>query len=99
VIASGKTPPISRSRMSSASKKNVNEAPRDSVMTVESAIVVCKAKALYAYTANTQDDPNEVSFDKGEVMDVIDNKGKWWQVRKTNGTVGIAPSNYLQMLQ
>ncbi|KAH9081475.1 hypothetical protein EDB83DRAFT_549122 [Lactarius deliciosus] len=56
-----------------------------------------KAKALYAYTAST-DDPNEISFAKGEIMDIIDKNGKWWQARKEDGTLGIAPSNYLQII-
>ncbi|KAH9962717.1 hypothetical protein BGW80DRAFT_1354088 [Lactifluus volemus] len=56
-----------------------------------------KAKALYAYTASP-DDPNEISFSKGEVMDIIDKTGKWWQARKDDGSVGIAPSNYLQII-
>ncbi|KDQ63140.1 hypothetical protein JAAARDRAFT_147136 [Jaapia argillacea MUCL 33604] len=56
-----------------------------------------KAKALYAYTAST-DDPNEISFAKGEILDIIDKQGKWWQAKKENGTVGIAPSNYLQII-
>ncbi|KAI5449246.1 Transmembrane osmosensor [Naganishia albida] len=56
-----------------------------------------RAKALYAYTASP-DDPNEVSFAKGEVLDIMDNSGKWWQCRNQNGQVGICPSNYVQLL-
>ncbi|KAJ7292738.1 hypothetical protein C8J57DRAFT_1703636 [Mycena rebaudengoi] len=56
-----------------------------------------KAKALYAYTASA-DDPNEISFTKGEILDIVDKQGKWWQAKKADGAVGIAPSNYLQII-
>ncbi|KII93997.1 hypothetical protein PLICRDRAFT_49987 [Plicaturopsis crispa FD-325 SS-3] len=56
-----------------------------------------RAKALYAYTASP-DDPNEISFTKGEVLDIVDKQGKWWQAKKADGTIGIAPSNYLQII-
>ncbi|KAF9229025.1 hypothetical protein BS17DRAFT_722283 [Gyrodon lividus] len=56
-----------------------------------------KAKTLYAYTASP-DDPNEISFTKGEILDIVDKQGKWWQAKKVDGTIGIAPSNYLQII-
>jgi hypothetical protein len=34
------------------------------------------------------DDPNELSFQKGELMDIVDNSGKWWQAKKADGTTG-----------
>lgn len=51
-----------------------------------------RARALYAYNASP-DDPNEISFGKGEMLDIVDNTGKWWQARKADGTKGIIPSN------
>jgi SHO1 osmosensor len=71
-----------------------------------------RAKANYAYTASP-DDPNEVSFAKGEILEVMDTTGKWFQVRTSAGQAGvsrittkmfpadlsqIAPSNYLTLL-
>ena len=34
------------------------------------------------------DDPNELSFSKGEFLDIVDNSGKWWQAKKADGTTG-----------
>ncbi|KAI0718853.1 hypothetical protein C8T65DRAFT_637153 [Cerioporus squamosus] len=52
---------------------------------------------LYNYTASP-DDPNEISFSKNEILEILDKNGKWWQARKQDGTIGIAPSNYLQII-
>lgn len=34
------------------------------------------------------DDPNEISFAKGEILDIVDKTGKWWQAKRTDGTTG-----------
>ncbi|KAG6878171.1 hypothetical protein C0993_011244 [Termitomyces sp. T159_Od127] len=46
-----------------------------------------KAKALYAYTASP-DDPSEVTFAKGDILDIVDKNGKWWHTRKPDGKIG-----------
>lgn len=48
-----------------------------------------KARANYAYSASP-DDPNEVSFAKGEVLEVHDTTGKWYQVRTASGQTGVS---------
>lgn len=69
----------------------------NSVQSAVSSNANMKATALYAYVANSED-PNEISFEKGQLFDVVDNKGKWWQVQNpVTGQLGIAPSNYLQL--
>ncbi|GJJ13215.1 hypothetical protein Clacol_007466 [Clathrus columnatus] len=52
-----------------------------------------RAKALYGYTASP-DDPNEISFTKGEILEILDKTGKWWHAKRADGTTGIAPSIY-----
>jgi len=47
-------------------------------------------KAAFSYTASA-DDPNEISFVKGEIMTILDNSGKWFNARKQDGQEGIVP--------
>ncbi|KAK5809869.1 hypothetical protein F5H01DRAFT_280189 [Linnemannia elongata] len=61
------------------------------------ALFSYKARALYSYKANPED-PNELGFIKGEVLDIVDPKFRWWMARKQDGTIGMAPSNYLQLI-
>lgn len=44
-----------------------------------------------------KEDPNELSFSKGEVLYVHEKKGSWWQAKKSTGAVGMIPSNYVSL--
>ncbi|KAI9315872.1 hypothetical protein BX666DRAFT_1952328 [Dichotomocladium elegans] len=54
------------------------------------------ATALHSYQANPED-PTELSFSKGEELDILDHKGNWWQAKKQDGSTGIIPSNYVRL--
>ena len=34
------------------------------------------------------DDSTEISFSKGEILDIMNNDEEWWQARKGDGTLG-----------
>jgi SHO1 osmosensor len=38
-----------------------------------------------------------LSFEKDEVLYVVELVGNWWQARKKDGTTGIIPSNYVRL--
>lgn len=56
-----------------------------------------RAEAIFTYKAG-QEDPGELSFKKGDILQILDSTGKWWEARRADGTSGIVPSNYLRML-
>jgi SHO1 osmosensor len=45
---------------------------------------------FYLTDTASPDDPNEISFTKGEILDIVDKQGKWWQAKNADGTVGSA---------
>lgn len=44
---------------------------------------------FFVDTANSED-PTEISFAKGEILDIVDKQGKWWQSRRADGSTGSA---------
>ncbi|KAL4616815.1 cytoplasmic protein NCK1-like [Arapaima gigas] len=56
-------------------------------------------QALYPFSSGNEE---ELSFEKGEVMDVVErpeNDPEWWRCRKANGQLGLVPKNYVVVLQ
>lgn len=74
-----------------------NNGNEQNNFTVPTTTFRYKARALYSYDASP-DDINEISFAKDEILEVDDIDGKWWQARRSNGQVGICPSNYVKLL-
>ncbi|KAJ1561302.1 Transmembrane osmosensor [Nowakowskiella sp. JEL0078] len=79
--------------------------PSEVIQTATSARALYQCKKLlsvYEFTINTDEanpeDPSELSFQKGEILTIIESKGKWWQARKSDGKAGIVPSNYLELI-
>ncbi|KAJ7824499.1 hypothetical protein B0H13DRAFT_2681180 [Mycena leptocephala] len=69
----------------------------ESDLSMEEVVALPRARALHAYSGSPGD-PNELSFGQGEVLEIEDQEGKWWQARKADGTLGIIPSNYFVMM-
>lgn len=55
---------------------------------------VCEVIAMYDYTAANED---EMSFSKGQHINVLDkNNPDWWKGER-NGVTGLFPTNYVTM--
>ncbi|KAI7880872.1 hypothetical protein K492DRAFT_225783 [Lichtheimia hyalospora FSU 10163] len=72
-------------------------APVQHATTPKAVVAKDEVKALHTYRANPND-PNELSFEKDELIEILDRRGNWWQAKKHNGAIGIVPSNYLLLL-
>ncbi|KAF8153325.1 kinase-like domain-containing protein [Crassisporium funariophilum] len=56
-----------------------------------------KARTRHAYTAPA-DQTHELSFSKGEVLEILNKQENWWIARNANRAEGIVPSNYMQII-
>ncbi|XP_051970726.1 cytoplasmic protein NCK1-like isoform X2 [Xyrauchen texanus] len=61
--------------------------------------VLHTVQALYPFSSGNDE---ELNFEKGEVMDVVEkpeNDPEWWKCRKADGQMGLVPKNYVTVLQ
>ncbi|CAM4720990.1 unnamed protein product [Leuciscus chuanchicus] len=61
--------------------------------------VLHTVQALYPFSSGNDE---ELNFEKGEVMDVVEkpeNDPEWWKCRKSDGQMGLVPKNYVNVLQ
>lgn len=60
--------------------------------------VLHTVQALYPFSSGSDE---ELNFEKGEVMEVIEkpeNDPEWWKCRKADGQLGLVPKNYVTVL-
>jgi len=53
-----------------------------------------QARGLYPFQARS---PQDLSFNPGDIMNVTNQEGAWWQA-ELNGNVGLIPSNYVELI-
>ncbi|ETN84925.1 hypothetical protein RB195_021251 [Necator americanus] len=64
----------------------------------QSKSVLERVKALYSFDASTVE---ELSFRKGELLDIIDHPAHdpdWWMARNSVGQQGLVPKNYIEVV-
>ncbi|XP_047244036.1 intersectin-2a isoform X3 [Girardinichthys multiradiatus] len=59
-----------------------------------SPLPVCQVIAMYDYTAANQD---ELSFSKGQLINILDKTNPDWWKSEANGVTGLLPTNYVKM--
>ncbi|XP_026174833.1 intersectin-2a [Mastacembelus armatus] len=59
-----------------------------------SPLPVCQVIAMYDYTAASRD---ELSFSKGQLINILDKTNPDWWKAEASGVTGLLPSNYVKM--
>ncbi|XP_017282797.1 intersectin-2a isoform X1 [Kryptolebias marmoratus] len=59
-----------------------------------SPLPVCQVIAMYDYTAANQD---ELSFSKGQLINILDKTNPDWWKGEASGVTGLLPTNYIKM--
>ncbi|PVG04225.1 SH3-domain-containing protein [Serendipita vermifera] len=72
----------------------INNVPR----TTQPAAPKRQARALWDYNLDCEE-PEDLSFVKGAIIEVLNEDNEDWWTGKCNGRTGIFPSNYVELLQ
>lgn len=56
-----------------------------------------RRRAMSDYDAMA-DDPDQLSFQRGDILDILSDSGPWWRARKQDGTTGNVPPYFLEHL-
>ncbi|XP_041831619.1 intersectin-2a isoform X2 [Melanotaenia boesemani] len=65
-----------------------------SIKSSPSPLPVCQVITMYDYTAANQD---ELSFSKGQLINILDKTNPDWWKGEANGVIGLLPTNYVKM--
>jgi SH3 domain len=70
----------------------------DNTVALPTPVFPHRARAIRAYKAGPNI-PRKISFEASEILEVGGNlDSKIWEVKRKNGDIGVAPSNYLRLL-
>ena len=64
----------------------------------EQSSFICVVRALYPFNSGN---PEELPFQRGDMMDIVDqpaNDPDWWEAIKADGTRGVVPRNYVDVI-
>ena len=62
------------------------------------SMFICVVRALYPFNSGN---PEELPFQRGDLMDIVDqpaNDPDWWEAVKADGTRGVVPRNYVDVI-
>ncbi|CAD5125233.1 DgyrCDS13472 [Dimorphilus gyrociliatus] len=75
---------------------DVTLLPMDTRPQIRAQAVIKRVRAMYDYKGRT---PDDLSFVKGEILDVLDmdsDNADWWRAKRINSnSIGFIPSNYV----
>ncbi|TGJ79342.1 hypothetical protein E0Z10_g9424 [Xylaria hypoxylon] len=79
--------------------ENIDDPPNtnDVVDLTQSVSHSYRAKAKYSYDASPRD-PDELTFAKGDILNIEDINERWWHATTEDGKEGIVPSNYFTVI-